>query len=267
MVRVLLFITGGSMRNLVLTVFLFAASCFPQATSDYQSLTGKAQVSFNMNKASESFVMIHTSIHVAKSICDSDGNECVSHDGPTVSSSGSGTTIKIKNRKYVLTAAHVCSPSTFDASFNIIKLLGMIEESVSGIGFYGNEAKFEIAAIDVQNDLCILEPKSYWVSPHAKVAKSSPNQGSEVFAVAAPFGIFEPGMVLGFEGYVSGVDSDGDIVTTIPTRPGSSGSAILDKRGNVCGVTHSAIAQFESLGIGTPVEKVHDLIEAMHLSE
>ncbi|MBP05039.1 MAG: hypothetical protein CMA72_09690 [Euryarchaeota archaeon] len=254
------------MRNFVLAAFFCTVSCFSQGSSSYQSLTSKEQVSFNMNKASESFVLIQTNINIAKSVCDSNGNNCESYAGPSIESSGSGTTIKIKGQKYVLTAAHVCSPSNFDSSFSMIRTLGMLEEKVSGVGFYGNQTSFKIAALDIENDLCILEPQTHWVSPHAKIAKSSPSQGSEVYAVAAPFGIFEPGMVLGFEGYVSGTDADGDIVTTIPTRPGSSGSAILDKKGNVCGVTHSAIAQFESLGIGTPIEKVHKLIEAIHLA-
>jgi len=71
-------------------------------------------------------------------------------------------------------------------------------------------------------------------------------------------------MVLAFEGYFAGIDSDGDVITTIPTRPGSSGSAILNEQGKIVGIIHSAISQFESVGIGAPIDKVHDLIEAMH---
>jgi S1-C subfamily serine protease len=252
------------MRNLVLASFLFAASCFSQA-GDYQSPTSKEQVAFNMSKASQSFVLIQTKVFVSTSQCDEDGTNCESYDSPSIPSTGSGTTVKISGQKYVLTAAHVCSPSNFDVTFGMMRSLGILEETISGIGFYGNKTDFEIAAMDVDSDLCILKPLTRWVSPHANIAKSSPKQGSKVYAVAAPFGIFEPGLVLGFDGYVSGIDADGDILTTIPTRPGSSGSAILDRKGNVCGITHSAISQFESLGIGTPIEKVHSLIEAMHL--
>ena len=82
--------------------------------------------------------------------------------------------------------------------------------------------------------------------------------------VSAPFGIFEPGLTLVYDGYLAGSDSDGDIIVTMPTRPGSSGSAILDERGRVIGIVHSAFSMMESVGIGTPIEAVHELFETIN---
>ena len=60
-----------------------------------------------------------------------------------------------------------------------------------------------------------------------------------------------------------GTDDDGDIMVSMPTRPGTSGSAILDEHEHVVGVIHSAFSMMESIGIGTPVDVIHDLFAVL----
>lgn len=252
------------MRRLFKAMLLtLAVSCVQPGAKNAHDVE-KQLVSFNAGRSSESFVFIDADIFTIESRCDLETNACESVEGEVMSATGSGMTIKIRNEKYVLTAAHVCSPTNFNMSLGIMNSLGLITVKLTGIGFYGNTSELTIAALDVENDICILKPSSRWTSPHVSLAKHLPPQGSEMFVVAAPLGIFEPGMVLAFEGYFAGIDSEGDVITTIPTRPGSSGSAILNEQGKVVGIIHSAISQFESVGIGAPIDKVHDLIEAMH---
>jgi S1-C subfamily serine protease len=260
----LLLIRGGIMRKLFEALLLsLAVSCTqPGAVNAYD--VEKQLASFNASRSSRSFVFINTDITTFESSCDIETDECESIEGEVMSATGSGMTIKIGRKKYVLTAAHVCSPAKFNPSLAIMDVLELISVKLTGTGFYGNKSDFEIVAIDVENDICILKPSSWWISPHVPMARNIPDQGSKLFVTAAPLGIFEPGMVLTFEGYFGGIDSDGDMIMSIPTRPGSSGSAILNEQGKIVGVIHSAISQFESVGIGTPIEKVHDLIEAMH---
>ena len=252
------------MRRLFEAVLLsLTVSCAqPEAVNSYD--VEKQLVSFHAGKSSESFVFINAEITTIESSCSVETDECESIENEVMSATGSGMTIKVDRKKYVLTAAHVCSPTKFNPSLAIMDVLGLISVKLTGTGFYGNVSEFTVAAIDIENDVCILEPSSRWASPHVSIAKNIPDQGSKLFVIAAPLGIFEPGMVLTFEGYFGGIDVDGDMISSIPTRPGSSGSAILNKQGKIVGVIHSAISQFESIGIGTPIEKVHDLIEAMH---
>ena len=66
-----------------------------------------------------------------------------------------------------------------------------------------------------------------------------------------------------YDGYLAGSDTEGDIMVSMPTRPGTSGSSILDEKGRVIGVVHSAFSMMESVGIGTPVEVVHELFDSL----
>ncbi len=248
-------------KLLTFVLFALASSCASDVETTRTMQPEK--VSFHAHKPSRSFAFIRVDVLIVKEKCDEEGL-CQSYEESAVSSTGSGSTITIRGDKYILTAAHVCMPSMFDSTVAFMHSLGFVTESLSAIGFYGNETSLKVVALDLESDICILEPQSVWVNPSLKLAKKLPRQGTKVHTVAAPFGLFEPGMVLAFEGYLAGLDSDGDVIVTFATRPGSSGAAILDSRGYIVGVVHSALPQFESLGIGTPIEKVHDLIEAMH---
>jgi hypothetical protein len=73
--------------------------------------------------------------------------------------------------------------------------------------------------------------------------------------MAAPSGIFAPGMLLIFEGYYSG-EKDGSDYYTVPAAPGSSGSAILNSRGDIIGVIHSAILKFPNLAACVTQEQI-----------
>jgi V8-like Glu-specific endopeptidase len=43
---------------------------------------------------------------------------------------------------------------------------------------------------------------------------------------------------------------------TVPTKPGSSGAAIFNNRGQIVGIIHSAPADFENLAIASSLEQV-----------
>ena len=78
--------------------------------------------------------------------------------------------------------------------------------------------------------------------------------------MAAPFGIFNPGMVLLMHGYYSGKDSRNIHFFTIPTRPGSSGSPILNADGEIVSVIHSAMRSFESVGLGCDLAAIQNIM-------
>ena len=88
-----------------------------------------------------------------------------------------------------------------------------------------------------------------------------PSLGDVVYNMAAPFGIFGPKMVLLFEGYYSGKDYRNVYFFTVPTRPGSSGSPILNTKGEVISVIHSAMIRFESVGLGCDLTAIQNLMQ------
>tara|TARA_R110002060_G_scaffold3308_1_gene5257 strand:- start:1349 stop:2104 length:756 start_codon:yes stop_codon:yes gene_type:complete len=222
----------------------------------------KLNVSLDVNKISHSFVYLESTMDLDQQVCDGEEN-CTNISESIHSALGSGMTIKQKGKTYILTAGHVCAPQRYDPYLQMVSYIGTLSNSINGTGYFGNQSELEIVAIDQQRDLCILKAKSRWVSPGVKLAKRLPESGAEVYMVSAPFGIFEPGLTLVYQGYLAGRDSDDDIMVSMPTRPGTSGSAILDKRGRVIGVIHSAFNMMENVGIGTPIEAVHALFNTI----
>jgi hypothetical protein len=108
-------------------------------------------------------------------------------------------------------------------------------------------------------DLCIIRTVGEWGVP-VKLSDREPEYGERVISMAAPEGIFESNMVLVFEGRYSGQTSSGDKIFTIPCAPGSSGSAVLDKNGNIVSVIHSAAKNFQNIAIGSNLNDVREFI-------
>ena len=254
-----------NLRKAFLLISMLASACtgFDNInSSDAETPTEKTPVSFNISRVSQSFVYIESTLDLARSVCDSDG-KCVDQSESISAALGSGMTVKHKGRTYIITAGHVCVPQAYDEYLSMISYFGTISNSIIGTGYFGNTSDLTILAVNVERDACILEAKERWVSPGLKLAKRLPKQGAKVCMISAPFGVFEPGMTLAYDGYLAGADADGDILVSMPTRPGTSGSAILDERERVVGIIHSAFSMMESIGIGTPVDVIHDLFDKL----
>ena len=180
---------------------------------------------------------------------------------PTIRTMGSGAVVAHgMNTTYVITAGHVC---TFDAPTTTTKngYVFLVEPRVDikVQDFWGNMHATTVVAVDHQNDICILRSRGIWSKP-LPVAKSMPKPGEMVTTIAAPRGMFHPGMVLRFDGRYVGVDSHGHAFFTTPTAPGSSGSVILNSKGQIVCVIHSAMRRFENVGLGSQIEDVIELL-------
>ena len=189
-----------------------------------------------------SFVFVLNTSHIKN--CR--GNSC--SEGVRISS-GSGFSIAVDGGHTIaLTAGHVCNPDP-DVFHTELKarVLG------------GKEFIAHHLASVPNTDTCILLIEGVEIKP-LKVSEREPALGERVFALSAPYGIFDTNMVLKLEGFYSGstikrtppggltslMDLD---AYTVPSKPGSSGGPILNSDGGVIGMIVMAHPGFESFSL------------------
>lgn len=183
----------------------------------------------------------------------------------TASGSGSGMLVESSLGPVVMTAAHVCQPE-LPTEFTHEGVTIEIESSITFVVKVPTLGQYPatIVRIDRDKDLCLLKTSKTYTHP-VPLAKSAPSHGDVVYAISAPYGISGPNMALIFRGFYSGKDvfpHTGKEVRfyTIPTKPGSSGSAVFNESWEVIGVIHTAFTSLESVGIGTGWEDVKEFL-------
>jgi S1-C subfamily serine protease len=103
-------------------------------------------------------------------------------------------------------------------------------------------------------DLCLLQVSNVITDPPVlQLAKKEPKKGETVTNMAAPHGLFWSGTVLIFKGQFSGYHDRGFSVYTIPTKPGSSGSPILNSENQLVGVIFAGYKMMENVGLSSPL--------------
>ena len=234
---------------------------------------------FNL-KPQESFGLVVVETTMTPTICSYVGDpnkECKVEDlglkTKVASSIGSSIVVGHNDSKtYSLTAAHVCSEN--DISKFVYQPPGsqpvnvVVEETVSRIriaDYGGKERDAQVYRVDKPNDLCILKTSETWGVPFV-AAKEDPAIGEKVYNVASPHKIWAPGMVLMMDGYYSGKNSIGFYHYTIPARPGSSGSPILNAEGKIVGMVQRAVVNFENLAISTSSQAIREILSTLPTS-
>ncbi|MDB4659672.1 trypsin-like peptidase domain-containing protein [Synechococcus sp. AH-551-C10] len=145
---------------------------------------------------------------------------------------GTGFVVKHKNNKTVLlTNNHVISGVE-----NAKVLWSDGTEDFADVILNGNDDS-------VLSDIALLEVVGVEGVP-LPIASSSPNIGSDVFAIGAPSGL----QFSVSRGIVSAVREDGNIIQTdAAINPGNSGGPLLDKRGCVVGMNTFIMKQTEGI--------------------
>ena len=178
-------------------------------------------------------------------------------------SSGAFIAQSRKNPDYsfYLTAGHSCAKPTFpkfkDGSYikHMASILEVVNENLE-------KMPATVVSIDKKNDLCILRVMTAAASSisYLDIAAEPPKRGERVYNMAAPYGYFGRNTVLLYEGFYSGRPSLTESVFTIPTRPGSSGSPILNGSMEVIGVVYAGVEKLENMSISSPHEAIHNII-------
>tara|TARA_Y100000592_G_C5467775_1_gene317673 strand:- start:1869 stop:2705 length:837 start_codon:yes stop_codon:yes gene_type:complete len=155
---------------------------------------------------------------------------------------------------YVMTAGHSCEskfPTTQIIDGFRVENKGSKFKTVDLNGF---QHEAEVVMINKRFDLCLLQVSNVITNPPVlQLATKEPKRGETVTNMAAPHGLFWAGTVLIFKGQFSGYHDRGYSVYTIPTKPGSSGSPIINKDNKLVGVIFAGYRTIESVGLSSPL--------------
>lgn len=188
---------------------------------------------------SESFVFIE--VVGSAEVCDDKGCSSVLARG-----SGSGFLIEDMFVEKTITAAHVCELQS------ILVSQGMTNVKIQGYDIDGHMAEMFIVKTDPVLDLCMLTSEGLTSAKPIMISQVDPIRGEHATLYGAPLGVWSPGLVLQFDGYMAGNATDPmerDCVRTyysIFGKPGVSGGMIVNDAGQVIGVAimaHSGISQ------------------------
>tara|TARA_B100001094_G_C18183962_1_gene802577 strand:+ start:84 stop:971 length:888 start_codon:yes stop_codon:yes gene_type:complete len=155
---------------------------------------------------------------------------------------------------YVLTAGHSCEskfPKTQVIQGFRVENKGSKFKAVDLNGF---KHEAEVIMINRRFDLCLLQVSNVLMNPPVlKLADKEPKRGETVTNMAAPHGLFWSGTVLIFKGQFSGYHDRGFSVYTIPTKPGSSGSPIINDENKLIGVIFAGYKTIENVALSSPL--------------
>ena len=163
-----------------------------------------------------------------------------------------------KDKSYLLTAAHVCHTDYGKLAFlpNF-----QAKEEFYGLDLNMKRVEYKIHSMDIKSDLCIVSTKRLDVRPY-KIADTYPELGSVVYNIAAPLGIFEKNVIPLFTGRYGG-SAYNRALFTIPATGGSSGSPILNKKGNVIGVVSAVTIKFNQIVISPTLRQIHESVKTI----
>ncbi len=151
----------------------------------------------------------------------------------------------------------------FIASDKIITNRHVIEKSNRVEIHLNNGKKFQargILAIDGEGDLAILQvsvPNA--LAKPLPIIQTTPEEGESIVVIGNPFGL-EGSVSNGIVSAVREIPGYGKIIQiTAPISPGSSGSPVVNMRGQVIGVATLQAEEGQSLNFAVPAKRISQL--------
>ena len=153
---------------------------------------------------------------------------------------GSGVIIEnADDGSYALTAGHICDDHTVKRIATKVKKFAYYFKVVD---ISGRAYSVEVLSVNKRLDTCILYVRGL-KQPAIKISQRKPCPGDRVYNLAAPVGIFDINMIPIFQGFYSGSANE-KAIYTIPAKGGSSGSPIINHRGELVGMVSMAFIYF-----------------------
>ena len=174
-----------------------------------------------------------------------------------ISSAGSGFVIKITYKgSFVMTASHVCATDKDSLLAGVEAVDNLKVETLSG-HFY----KAVVLDHDPEIDACLMFAEDLVDDvEEVALADSAPKEGDKVFNIASPYAIHYPNVVPIFEGrYIGERGFNG--FYTFEAGPGSSGSMILNEKGELIGLLHSVFRSMHSVVVSVKYDSLMQFIK------
>ena len=202
----------------------------------------------SMEKVKNSILKIET--WVSLDGCDETMASC---PADRILSTGTGAVVLHNNKKHVLTAAHICIQNNSAPDMQISHYFKAIDQ---------NSKKYIIKIVnyDIKSDICLLRSVTGPLEPaYVPLSKKTPEYGEQIFNLAAPMGIIEQDMVPIFEGRYFG-DHGEHAFYGIPAIGGSSGSPIVNIRGELIGMVHSVHYRFHHITLSATYRRLWNFL-------
>jgi len=227
-----------------ITSLLFLAAALISCSSTHTSL------SVNDILPREGYVFVKKIVNLRR--CGE--NTC---ETGRISSAGSGFVIKITYKgSFIMTASHVCVTDKDNLLPGVEAVDNLKVETLSG-RFY----KATVLDHDPEIDACLMFAEDLVDDvEEVKLASSAPKEGDKVFNIASPYGIHYPNVVPIFEGrYIGQRGFNG--FYTFEAGPGSSGSMILNEKGELIGLLHSVFRSMHSIVVSVRYDNLMQFIK------
>ena len=168
---------------------------------------------------------------------------------------GSGFVVKTTYKgSYVVTAAHVCTTRKPPANYQI-----KVKMKVQTRG--GRYFNAQVLNFNKKADVCMMFVEDMVNGIEAvAISPRAPKAGDKVFNIASPYGIHDVDMTPIFEGRYVGQDLI-DAMYTFPAAPGSSGSMILNEKGELIGLLHSVYMRMKTIVLSTRYDDLKQFIQ------
>ena len=235
-------------------LFFFILTLISCAHSNFQSFDTTQTL---LKQARKSFVKIEVSVWSIECIdIEDEKKECTKEK--VGGAWGSGSVVKYKGKKHILTVAHVCESERLNlmAEMSQTKIIYDFAVTIEANDWDQHEAM--PIKIDHENDICLMTVNDI-DAPFLRLSNKKPSYGEKIYTVASPGGLAKNGMVPTFEGRYLGIN-DGRAYYSVPAMGGSSGSPLINRKGEVIGVTHSVYAYFHHITVSTTFEELWGFI-------